>query len=90
MRGHIRKRHTWEFIVDVGRHPVTGVRRQKSKSGFPTKRTAESALHEFTQGQVREVIGFDDGDGTTTSKRFWANSSCNPSTRGVPCGDWAL
>jgi integrase len=47
MRGHIRKRHTWEFIVDVGRHPSTGRRRQKSKRGFLTKREAESALHEF-------------------------------------------
>lgn len=47
MRGHVRKRRTWEFIVDVGRHPVSGRRRQKSKSGFATKKEAESALHEF-------------------------------------------
>ena len=47
MRGHVRKRRTWEFIVDVGPHPVTGRRRQKSKSGFATKKEAESALHEF-------------------------------------------
>lgn len=47
MRGHIRKRRTWEFIVDVGRHPVTGRRRQKSKGGFATKKEAESALHEL-------------------------------------------
>lgn len=38
MRVHIRKRYTWEFIVDVGRHAATGSRRQKSKSGFLTKR----------------------------------------------------
>jgi integrase len=47
MRGHVRKRRTWEFIVDIGPHPVTGRRRQKSKSGFTTKKEAESALHEF-------------------------------------------
>jgi hypothetical protein len=47
MRGHIRKRCTWEFTVDIGRHPLTGRRRQKSKSGFATKRELESALHEF-------------------------------------------
>jgi len=47
MRGHVRKRCTWEFIVDVGPHLATGRRRQKSKSGFATKREAESALHEF-------------------------------------------
>jgi integrase len=47
MRGHVRKRSTWEFIVDIGRHPVTGRRRQKSQGGFATKREAESTLHEF-------------------------------------------
>ena len=47
MRGHVRKRRTWEFIVDIGPHPVTGKRRQKSKGGFATKKDAESALREF-------------------------------------------
>jgi hypothetical protein len=47
VQGHVRKRRTWEFIVDIGRHPVTGRRRQKSKGGFATKKDAESALHEF-------------------------------------------
>ena len=31
----------------IGPHPVTGRRRQKSKSGFATKKEAESALHDF-------------------------------------------
>ncbi|MGH2652889.1 MAG: Arm DNA-binding domain-containing protein [Actinomycetota bacterium] len=53
MQGHVRKRRTWEFIVDIGAHPVTGRRRQKSKSGFATKRAAESALREF----IRYVDG---------------------------------
>ena len=47
MRGHVRKRHTREFIADIGRHPTTGRRRQKSRSGFSTKKEVESALHEF-------------------------------------------
>ena len=47
MRGHVRKCRTWEFIVDIGPHPVTGRSRQKSKGGFATRREAESALHEF-------------------------------------------
>jgi integrase len=47
MRGHVRKRRTWEFIVDIGRDPVTGRRRQKSKSGLALRKEAESALHEF-------------------------------------------
>src|SRR6266542_3899055 len=53
MRGHVRKRHTWEFIVDISPHPVSGRRRQKSKSGFATRKEAESALHEF----IRYVEG---------------------------------
>jgi integrase len=53
VRGHVRKRRTWEFIVDVGVHPVTGRRRQKSKCGFATKKDAESALHEF----IRHIEG---------------------------------
>lgn len=52
MKGRVRKR-TWEFIVDVGPHPVTGRRRQKSESGFLSKKDAESALHEF----IRYVEG---------------------------------
>ena len=47
MRGHVRKRRTWEFIVDIGHHPDTGRRRQKSKSGFETRIEAERALREF-------------------------------------------
>jgi hypothetical protein len=53
LQGHVRKRRTWEFIVDIGPQPVTGRRRQKSKSGFVTKKEAESALHEF----IRYVEG---------------------------------
>jgi integrase len=56
VRGHIRKRRTWEFIVDVGPHPVTGKGRQKSKCGFGTKTEAESALREF----IRHVEGAGD------------------------------
>ena len=43
MRGHVRKRSSsW-----TSAHPVTGKRRQKSKSGFATKKEAEHALREF-------------------------------------------
>jgi hypothetical protein len=62
MRGHVRKRRTWEFIVDIGPHPVTGRRRQKSKSGFATKREAESALH--------EVIRYIEGGGDPCPERI--------------------
>jgi hypothetical protein len=62
MRGHVRKRRTWEFIVDIGPHPVTGRRRQKSKSVFATKREAESALH--------EVIRYIEGGGDPCPERI--------------------
>jgi integrase len=66
VQGHVRKRRTWEFIVDIGPHPVTGRRRQKSKGGFATKKEAESALHEFIRymegggDPSPERIGLDD------------------------------
>lgn len=47
VRGHVRKRRTWEFIVDIGPHALTGKRRQKSKSGFAAKKEAERGLREF-------------------------------------------
>ena len=45
MRGSVVKRgNTWSYVVDVGRDPVSGRRRQRWKGGFPTKREAERAL----------------------------------------------
>jgi len=80
MRGHIRKRRTWEFIVDIGPHPVTGRRRQKSKSGFATKREAESALHEF----IRYVAGGGDPSPERTSLGEWLSRWLEyPRARGI-------
>ena len=46
MRGYIRKRgKTYSYTVDVGRHPDTGKRMQKSKGGFKTKKAAQEALN---------------------------------------------
>jgi Arm DNA-binding domain len=56
VRGHVRRRRTWEFIVDVGPHPVTGRRRQKSKSGFATKKEAESVWGAFIRFRSRPGI----------------------------------
>ena len=45
MRGHVRKRgKSWAVVVDVGRDPETGRRRQKWHSGFKRKGDAERAL----------------------------------------------
>lgn len=65
MKGHVRKRRTWEFIVDIGPHPVTGGRRQKSKSGFPTKK--EAARCRTSIGPARWDSGASQSSLTPTS-----------------------
>jgi integrase len=48
MRGHVRKRGTtWAVVVDVGRDPDTGKRRQRWTSGYKRRRDAEKALSEL-------------------------------------------
>lgn len=48
MKGYVRKRgDKYSFTVDIGRDPATGKRKQKSKSGFKTKKEAEKALNEL-------------------------------------------
>jgi integrase len=45
VRGHVRRRgRKWAFVVDVGRNPETGKRRQSWRSGFDRRRDAERAL----------------------------------------------
>jgi len=45
MRGCVTKRgKTWAFVVEVGKHPVTGKRKQKWSSGYTTKAQAEQEL----------------------------------------------
>lgn len=46
MRGHLRERKsgTWELIVELGRDPLSGKRRQRSRSFSGTKRNAEKEL----------------------------------------------
>jgi integrase len=45
MRGHVRQRGaTWTVVVDVGRNPKSGKRKQKWEGGFRTKRDAEDRL----------------------------------------------
>lgn len=55
MKGSIKKRgSTYSFVVDIGKDPVTGKRRQKRFSGYKTKKEAQTALatviHELEQG----------------------------------------
>lgn len=50
MRGHVHRRgKTWGYVVDVGRDPATGRRRQTTKGGFATKKAVEAALAEALQ-----------------------------------------
>lgn len=59
MKGHIYRRgcscnkkrctcgSTWTFVLDTGRDPATGKRKQKTKGGFQTKKEAETAANEL-------------------------------------------
>lgn len=59
MKGSFYKRgNTWSFMIDIGKDPATGERRQKGKGGFKTKKEAQAAaalLHaELTKGTYVE------------------------------------
>jgi integrase len=47
MQGHLRKRgDKWCFVIDIGKDPETGKRKQKWVHGFATKRQAQQGLQE--------------------------------------------
>ncbi|PGA19357.1 site-specific integrase [Bacillus thuringiensis] len=57
MKGYFRKRgEKWSFTIDIGRDPLTGKRKQKTVSGFKTKKEAERAcnelIHQFNTGSL--------------------------------------
>jgi hypothetical protein len=44
-KGSVQRKGTvWSFVVDLGPDPATGRRRQARRSGFVTKKAAETAL----------------------------------------------
>lgn len=45
----------WAFVVDIGIDPVTGKRKQKSKSGFRTKRRRKYRLLLLSMNLSREL-----------------------------------
>ncbi len=48
MRGHLRRQgRSWQLVVDVGRDPLDGKRRQLTRTFHGTKREAESELAQF-------------------------------------------
>lgn len=59
MKGYFRKRgNKWSYTIDIGRDPATGKRKQKTISGFKTKKEAQEAAAliqvELTQGTYIE------------------------------------
>lgn len=62
MRGSVIKRGIrWSYVVDIGRDPATGRRRQRWKGGFATKRDAEQALSRALAavgaGELTDAVG---------------------------------
>ncbi|MGE6609344.1 tyrosine-type recombinase/integrase [Peribacillus sp. NPDC076916] len=48
MKGTVKQRgNTWTYIMDIGRDPITGKRRQKTKGGFSRKKDAQAALRKI-------------------------------------------
>jgi integrase len=48
MKGYIRKRgKVYSFTVDIGKDPISGKRKQRTRSGFKTKKEAQAALAEL-------------------------------------------
>lgn len=57
-----RKRgNVWQYIIELGRDPVTGKRRQKTKSGFKTKRAAQIAARKIEE-QLENGTYIDESD----------------------------
>src|SRR5256885_1121393 len=58
MKGHVRKRchcsqearkrcrHSWAYVVEIGRNGSTGKRQQKWVSGFKTRAAAEKSMRD--------------------------------------------
>ncbi|MED0736727.1 tyrosine-type recombinase/integrase [Aneurinibacillus thermoaerophilus] len=82
MKGYFRKRGTkWSFTIDVGRDPETGKRKQKTVSGFKTKKEAEKACAEM-------IAQIENGEFFETSKdsfavflQQWLDNAAKQTTR---------
>lgn len=85
MKGHVRKRGSkWCFVLDLGRDPETGKRKQKWFSGFSTKKEAESAMaskiHELNQGIFIEPAKITLEDYLRRWLQDYAKTNCAPRT----------
>ncbi|WP_206093763.1 site-specific integrase [Paludifilum halophilum] len=82
---HVRKRgNKWCFVLDVGRDPQTGKRKQKWFSGFKTKKEAQKAmtakLHELNQGAYIEPSKITLADYLNRWLNDYARINCSPRT----------
>ncbi|MEH7514135.1 Arm DNA-binding domain-containing protein [Gottfriedia acidiceleris] len=69
MKGSFRKRgDKWSFAVDLGKDPITGKRRQKTRSGFKTKKEAQAACAELIS-EVEKGVYFESKN--ITVKEVW-------------------
>ena len=55
MNGNVSRRQNgeWEYRFDIGPDRLTGSRRRRTKSGFPTKREATAAMREAIRQHER-------------------------------------
>src|SRR2546426_5124096 len=81
MRGHIRKRgDAWEVRVDIARDPVTGKRRQLSRTVKGRKRDAEAVAASLIS---QHEAGIDSPRGRQTVGNFleqWLRDYAKPNT----------
>lgn len=43
-----KKNNKWEFTIEIGKDPITGIRIRNTRGGFKTKKEAEQALAKFS------------------------------------------
>ena len=43
--GPDKRGKTYQYVVDIGRDPITGKRKQKTKGGFKRQKDAQAALN---------------------------------------------
>src|SRR3954453_11895591 len=74
-RGRLKacsKRHgSWAYVLDVGRDPSTGKRRQERRSGFKTQAEASTALREAITSVEQGRYRYDERQTVETYLKSW-------------------
>ena len=75
MSGTVKQRgNTWSYITDIGRDPITGKRRQKTKGGFSRKKDAQAALRKIQTELDEERFVDPSKESFSTYMEFWFTS----------------